>query len=405
MLLCENSLLLCLRFGIEGLIENVKYMENYLQAESVCDMPPSGKNRNSNIELYRIIVMLVIVAHHYVVSSPLMYKMMHVTELCCNNLFYYVFGGWGKTGIDCFVLITGYYMCKSKITLHKFLKLVLEVVFYSLLFNVIFWATGYKTFEVKDLLCFFPINDVDKNFTSCYIAFYLFIPFLNVLIRNLTKKQHVYLILLCLFIYSLLPQLLFEVSYNYTSWFCVLYFVSSYLRLYPLKRDNDTRFWRNMFLVTFVLGLIGIVIVEVANVYMLRPKFCTWVSPFGFVHDSNMPLSLIIAVSMFMWFKNIKIRQCKFINTIAASCFGVLLIHANSDAMRQFLWLETFDCLGHFNASFYWLYAIFSVLIVFGICCLIDIVRIKTIEKPLLDVVEKIIIRLMTVLKNNVIRQ
>lgn len=32
-------------------------------------------NRNSNIELYRIIVMLFIIAHHYVVNSGLMEKM------------------------------------------------------------------------------------------------------------------------------------------------------------------------------------------------------------------------------------------------------------------------------------------------------------------------------------------
>lgn len=32
-------------------------------------MQPIQKQRNSNLELYRIIVMLLIVAHHYVVNS------------------------------------------------------------------------------------------------------------------------------------------------------------------------------------------------------------------------------------------------------------------------------------------------------------------------------------------------
>lgn len=35
-------------------------------------MQPQVKQRNSNLELYRIIVMLLIVAHHYVVNSGLM---------------------------------------------------------------------------------------------------------------------------------------------------------------------------------------------------------------------------------------------------------------------------------------------------------------------------------------------
>ena len=35
-------------------------------------MQPQAKQRNSNLELYRIIVMLLIVAHHYVVNSGMM---------------------------------------------------------------------------------------------------------------------------------------------------------------------------------------------------------------------------------------------------------------------------------------------------------------------------------------------
>lgn len=38
-------------------------------------MQPQVKQRNSNLELYRIIVMLLIVAHHYVVNSGMMEEM------------------------------------------------------------------------------------------------------------------------------------------------------------------------------------------------------------------------------------------------------------------------------------------------------------------------------------------
>lgn len=75
------------------------------------------KPRSSNLELYRIICMLMIVAHHYVVNSgvsdvggPLM------TDLTSSNsIFLTLFGAWGKTGINCFLMITGYYMCTSSL--------------------------------------------------------------------------------------------------------------------------------------------------------------------------------------------------------------------------------------------------------------------------------------------------
>lgn len=61
--------------------------------------------RNSNIELYRIVLMLIIIAHHYVVNSGIMDSITKQNALNYKSVFSSVFG-WGKTAIDCFVLIT-----------------------------------------------------------------------------------------------------------------------------------------------------------------------------------------------------------------------------------------------------------------------------------------------------------
>lgn len=82
-------------------------------------IPTLKKERNSNLELYRIIIMLLIVAHHYVVNSGLI-QLMQNSETTNNSIFLYLFGMWGKTGINCFMLITGYFMCKLNITIRKF---------------------------------------------------------------------------------------------------------------------------------------------------------------------------------------------------------------------------------------------------------------------------------------------
>ena len=65
------------------------------------------KIRESGIELFRIISMLLIVAHHYVVNSGVL-KIANADPLSFNSIFLCLFGAWGKTGINCFVLITGY---------------------------------------------------------------------------------------------------------------------------------------------------------------------------------------------------------------------------------------------------------------------------------------------------------
>ena len=75
----------------------------------------SIKNRDSNLELYRIITMMLIIAHHYVVNSGLtsVDGVLYTNPTSWRTLFLLTIGAFGKTGINCFLMITGYFMCKS----------------------------------------------------------------------------------------------------------------------------------------------------------------------------------------------------------------------------------------------------------------------------------------------------
>ena len=75
-------------------------------------------HRQSNIELLRIILMMGIIAHHFVVNSGLLGLMSPSIENT-NDVFLWIWGMWGKIGINCFVLITGFFMCQSIFTWKK----------------------------------------------------------------------------------------------------------------------------------------------------------------------------------------------------------------------------------------------------------------------------------------------
>lgn len=57
------------------------------------------------------------------------------------------------------------------------------------------------------------------------------------------------------------------------------------------------------------------------------------------------------------------------------------MIHANSDVMRKWLWQDLLDNVGMYSSKYMPLHAIGSVLAIFIICTLIDILRINLIEK------------------------
>ena len=338
------------------------------------------KLRDSNLELFRIIVMLLIIAHHFVVNSGLMAAEgpIYKAPLSWRSLFLMVFGAWGKIGINCFVMITGYFMCTSNITAKKFMKLLFEAMFYKLVIYLIFWITGYEAFTVTGFLrVMIPIRNISNDFLNAFLLFYLLIPFLNILVQHLREKQHVFLILWCGFTYIFLGTVPgFSVRMNYVSWFCVLFVIASYIRLYPKKEYQNYKIWVRLTIVSVLLCVISVIA-------------CAWLSAkmnrmlaFHFVSDSNTFLAVVTGVCLFMLFKNLNIRYSKFINMVASSTFGVLLIHANSDIMRRWLWGDMLDAVGHYNAPFLPLYYLGSVAAIFIVCTIIDQLRIKLIEKP-----------------------
>ena len=221
-------------------------------------MTSEVKHRESNIELFRIIMMLLIVAHHYVVNSGVLDAII-MPPYTWKHYFLYVFGMWGKIGINCFVLITGYFMCKSDITIRKFLKLLLEVLFYNIAIYTIFAISRYEPFSMKGILSAInPIGSIADSFTSCFLIYYLLIPFLNAMVNHITRKQHAVLIGLCMLffvIWDQIPEV--EYRFNYVGWFCVLHTIASYIRFYLFDSNEKANNRHEVLLVITGGGIRG----------------------------------------------------------------------------------------------------------------------------------------------------
>lgn len=198
--------------------------------------------------------------------------------------------------------------------------------------------------------------------------------------------MHLLLIALCLFIYTFILYIPYGyVTMNYVSWFIVLYFISSYIRMYPetIYRSDSAKVWGWLSLAAVLLA-----VVSVAFLLWRNDAFDKSQPIYSFVSDSNAILALLVGFATFMFFKNLRIPQSRFINVVASTTFGVLLIHANSDAMRQWLWRDTVDCVGHAADIYYYLYAPAAVLCIFTVCSIIDYVRIQTVEKWMFKLID-----------------
>lgn len=270
-------------------------------------------------------------------------------------------------------------MCTSQITLRKFLKLLLQIYLYKLLLFPLFLLSGYETFSITRFVkLIMPFWGIKSDFVGCFLIFYITIPFWNILVRNMTQKTHRFLVLLLLMCYTLLGSVpTFHVSFNYVTWFGIIYLIASYIRLYPNVIFEKRFLWGWLTLVFMIGAIISVLVLH--SLFSERGYFVVN----HFVVDSNKIFPVLVAVSSFLWFKNLNIKYSKVINAFGAATFGVLLIHANSNAMRTWLWRDVVDCVGHATMPLGGLvvYSVGVVLAVFLVCNFIDQLRIATIEK------------------------
>lgn len=192
----------------------------------------------------------------------------------------------------------------------------------------------------------------------------------------MTRYEHARLIILLIIIYSFIGSIpLFNVQFSYVTWFSLVYLIAAYLRLHPNKYTGEHVFWGKMLFCSCILSIASVLIIQSV---IGRGE---WI----FVSDSNAIFALIVSISSFMWFKDIKIPYNKYINTISSTVFGVLLIHDNSPAMRSWLWETVVGGKGLFEQPTVKLILFSTVIvcIVFCISSIIELIRKSFLEDPI----------------------
>lgn len=343
------------------------------------------KNRQSSLELLRIISMITIISLHYVVNSGLM-GLYDYNSITGNMIFLQFFSSIGKAGVNVFILISCYFMCTSKLTWKRVLKLFLEIEFYSIIIFIIFSITGYTEFNLANAArtVLTVVYTLNVSFTGSFMVFYLLIPFLNRTLKSFSKNAHRNLCAILIFIFTIIPTFFKNDTWNYIGWFVTIYYIASYIRLYPSKYTEEKKYS----LVTLIISF-GLIFSSIIFVDYVGKKF-GFTNAYYMCSDSNKLLAVTCAVSAFLLFKNINMGYRKWINIIASTTFGVYLIHTRGEAMRNFLWKDLLKNVDFYGSNILPVHAIVSVILIFIVCSVIDYIRIKVIETPLLGKINNI---------------
>ena len=291
--------------------------------------------------------------------------------------------------------------------LRKLLILGGEVYFYSLIFLLIFtvFLPPAESITLENIgIYLLPISHSAYWFVTDYIVLMLLSPFLNKFIKGLSKSNFIRLLLLFVVLWSIFPSftptfmdagapMFVGYSFQYVPilWFVVLYFIGSFIRLHV---DIDKISFKKLiafFSISMIITYVASCIIGYYDiVYPLSQNLHMWVGyPIEAVNDGSLYMApalenkifvLIASTALFLIFLKRKEFSNKYINYIAASAFGVYLIHDNL-IIRPFLWKTLLNTSSYYNSVYLILFAIVALVLIYAACTGIDFIRRWTVEK------------------------
>lgn len=335
------------------------------------------KQRNANMDLLRIVSMLLIILLHSIDHSGVLEQ----AELSSTAIQLWVRFSYMLTQVcvNCYVLISGYFLVKSKYRLQKLVALWLEVVFYSFAIKLIFMVAGYTPFSIPSLLsCLVPVFTGRYWFITIYFGLYLIFPFLNIAINAMTKKQHTALNIILFVLFSVIVSIHPQFAGMNSgagwglAWFVVLYFAAAWFRLYSQSH-------KKLLPVCLWVGLSALVAI---GYVFFGSRIELAKSILGNMYRYDSVIAYICSLCLLVIFFNLKIKISllnRMITFIAPCTLGIYLIHAHSELSP---WLWDFLSLPQYMDTFAFpAIQICVVLVVFICCTVIDCIRKYTVGR------------------------
>lgn len=291
------------------------------------------RNRESNIELLRILAMLGVIILHYnnpSIGGGLSFVKSGSINYWFLNLIESIF----VRAVNLFMIISAYFMASSnKRDLWKPIQLLAQVIIFSVS-KYILISLIKSNFSICGLVgVLIPAN----YFVILYIVVFIISPYINLIFESLDSRKRKLFICTLILLFSVYPTIvdvLIEVTkdsfnglssigmygsqYGYSIVnFTLCYCEGAYIRFESedISKVNTSK---------LVAGLLACVAaMTIWSVINDSIGYFTEKTAWEYCN----PLVIMSAVCAFLLFKRIKIKNSKFINSLAKGSFTVYLIH------------------------------------------------------------------------------
>lgn len=315
------------------------------------------KERETNIELLRIVSMVLVMVVHADFKALGIPSQVEIVECPVSSFMRFFTESISIVCVNLFVLISGWFGIRFKML--RLGELLFQILFFCVIMFIILVCCG----EICMSNCKIFVNDSIENywFVWAYLILYLFAPALNCYINNATKKElelflTLFFIFQTIFGYVILLSW-FSKGYSPLS-FMGLYVLGRYLHLYPNKITTQKQS-------VYVLVYLSMVLLTTCMTFF---SSVIRMDPYK-VYSYSSPIVIVGSTSLFLFFTKFSFRS-KIVNWIAISCFSIYLVHCFPIIFEKVYLYQIKECFDSMNTpsfilrSFLWI-VLFMVISVF----------------------------------------
>lgn len=322
------------------------------------------KERESNIELLRLLAMFLVLVVHSdfftlkppsqdaVISSPL------------NAATRFFFESASIVCVDTFVLISGWFAIKPKAK--SFCNFIFQCLFFFVGIYAVMLMTGQATLSLKGIAgCLVLLKD--NWFIKAYIGLYILAPVLNAFVKNADKRT---------FLAVLVSFFVFQTIYGWigtAQFFANGYSTMSFIGLYLLARyvKIHTDYKKITPQLCFAV-YVGLTVIISAIAFFSTRVGVTFIS--GKQYSYTSPLVIVSALSLLLLFDGLKVKS-RFVNWCAASSFAIFLLHTNPNLCERYFKSTVMHLYNNYDGVSCLVMIFIFLLVVSVVAILIDQVR------------------------------
>lgn len=354
-----------------------------------------ANNRESGIELLKIIAMFCIVLFHCImtagrdsfVNEGITYQIATpVMEGQLLEVMYYL----GTIGnIIFFISSCWFFIDNNNIKSNKVMNIIMDCTVVAIILMLIFKLLGTNISKGDMLASCFPTLFCLNWYVVAYLIMYLIHPLLNKIMDSISKKQMLLYVVIFVVIYGI-EQLIKKNTYFYTDLigFIGIYIIVGYAKRYLRNIVDNIKINGIILVVTWLLvlgmqlavNIVGIYVGVVSNKILHLDYICN-------------PIIILMCFSLFNIFRSLKFKN-GFINYISSLTLLIYIVHENyifREYLREGLMYKAWCMLGKINIVVFLIcFAILLFIVATLISCIYNLF-IQPLVHKLGDVILEII--------------